>query len=60
MEEIQKKMATYGSEIKDYLQNVEASVDDYKFTVEKQGDGLEIDVQFKANIRPKHKGVIVR
>ena len=47
-------MVTYGSEIQQYLKNVDARVDGYRFSVEKQGDGLEVEVQFKANIHPKH------
>ncbi len=54
IEDIRNQMVTYGSEIQQYLKNVDAHVDGYKFSVEKQGDGLEVEVQFKANIRPKH------
>lgn len=54
IEDIRNQMVTYGSEIQQYLKNVDARVDGYKFSVEKQGDGLEVEVQFKANIHPKH------
>lgn len=54
LEDIRKQITTYGTEIQEYLKKVDARVDGYKFTVEKQGDGLEVEVQFKANVSPKH------
>lgn len=48
---------SYESQIKEYLDNLEATVDTYKFSVEKHGDGLSIDMALRAAIhaKPTHK-----
>ena len=53
MENVRRQLQTYGKEIQEYLSRVEANVEGYKFSVEKHGDGIEVDVEFKALIHPK-------
>ena len=37
----------------EYLEHIQADVENYKFTVEKHGEGIEIEVSFKAFVHPK-------
>jgi hypothetical protein len=53
VDKIRSQLMTYGNEIQEYLNKVDAEVKDYKFSVEKQGNGIAIDVAFKATIRMK-------
>ena len=48
---IQDQLATYGTQIQDYLKGVKAEISDYKFAVEKNENGLDIDVRFKAQVK---------
>jgi hypothetical protein len=57
-EMISHRMMTYGKEIREYLSHVDANVEGYKFSVEKKGTGVEVDVEFKALIHPKPKAEI--
>jgi gas vesicle protein len=50
---IQDQLATYGSQIQEYLKTVKAEISDYKFAVEKSPTGLDIDVRFKAQVTMK-------
>jgi hypothetical protein len=57
-EAVRHQMLKFGKEIHEYLTHVEANVEGYKFSVEKKGDGVEVDVEFKALIHPKPKSEI--
>ncbi len=52
-EEIRGQIAKYGQQINEYLGKVNASVDTYKFSVEKSPNGMSIDVAFRATIKMK-------
>ena len=43
---------SFGNQLHEYLENVHADVENYKFTVEKHGDGIEIEIQLKAYVHP--------
>jgi hypothetical protein len=58
MESVRHQLVTYGNEIEEYLKRVDANVEGYKFSVEKRGEGIEVEVEFKALIHPKVKGEI--
>lgn len=48
---IKSAMANYGNQIQEYLDKINANVQNYKFTVEKSANGgLSIDLEFKATI----------
>lgn len=52
VDNIKNQLATYGSQIQEYLKNMNATVDDYKFSIEKRQDGgLSVDIVFKATIQ---------
>jgi hypothetical protein len=52
IDSIKGQLSTYGTQIQEYLKNVNATVEDYKFSIEKKGDGgLSIDIEFKATIQ---------
>jgi hypothetical protein len=48
---IQDQLATYGTQIQEFLKRVKADVSDYKSAVEKSPNGLDIDVRFKAQVK---------
>ena len=53
MDNVQQQLMTYGNQIQELLGNYSADVQDYRFSIEKKGEGLSIDVAFKASILPK-------
>ncbi len=53
LEDIRHQILSFGTQIHEYLGKVEADVEGYRFTVEKHGDGVEVEVQFKAFIHGK-------
>jgi hypothetical protein len=53
LEDVRHQVLTFGTQIHEYVNKVEANVEDYKFNVQKKGDGLEVEVEFKALIHPK-------
>ncbi|HZW84792.1 MAG TPA: hypothetical protein VFE91_02680 [Nitrososphaerales archaeon] len=57
LEGVRNQLLDYETQIKEYLDNLEAKVDTYKFSVEKQPDGLSIDLALKAtvHVKPAHK-----
>ena len=57
LETVRKEILQFGRRMEDYLNKVEANVESYKFTVEKRADGAELEVEFKALIRPKTKTI---
>lgn len=57
MEEVRKHIMSFGSQLHEYLDTIQAEVENYKFTVEKHGEGVEVEVQFKAYVHPKTSDV---
>lgn len=53
LENARRRMLAFGNEIREYLEHVRADIENYKFTAEKHGEGLEIEVAFKAFVHPK-------
>lgn len=52
LDNVRSQLATYGAQIQEYLKNVNATVENYKFSVEKkESGGLSIDIEFKATIQ---------
>jgi conjugal transfer/entry exclusion protein len=54
LDSIRNQLTTYGSQIQEYLKNVNANVEDYKFSIEKKENGLSVDIEFKASIQGKN------
>jgi hypothetical protein len=50
LEEVKKQLLSYASQIEDYLKNVDAKVDNFKFSVEAGDNSLTIDAAFKSTI----------
>ncbi len=46
-------MLSFGNQVHEYFDHIQADVENYKFTVEKHGDGVEVEVVFKAFVHPK-------
>ena len=57
LEGARKQVLQFGRQVEDYLNNIEADVESYKFSVEKKADGAELEVEFKVLIRPKAKTI---
>jgi conjugal transfer/entry exclusion protein len=53
IDSIKDQLSEYGNQIQQYLKNVNATVEDYKFSIEKKENGLAIDIEFKASIQGK-------
>lgn len=53
LKNVRSQMLTFGNEVHEYLEHVRADVENYKVSVEKHGEGIEIEVQFKAYIHPQ-------
>ena len=53
LENVRERILAYESEIKQYLEHLNANVEYYKFSVEKHGDGVTVEVSVKATIREK-------
>jgi len=53
LDTVRKQLVTYGDEIQEYLGKVDAKVDSWKFTIEKQNEGLTVDIAFRATVHPK-------
>jgi hypothetical protein len=51
LDDVKGRLLAYENQIKDYLDNIEAHVEGYKFSVERQGDALLIDIALKAKIQ---------
>jgi hypothetical protein len=58
LEAARRQMVQFGNEIQEYLTRLEANVEGYKFSVEKRGEGLEVEVEFKALIHAKTRANI--
>ncbi len=51
---IKEQISNYGNEIQKYLESVDASIEDYKFSVAKSSKGgFVIEVALKVSINPK-------
>jgi hypothetical protein len=55
LEEVRSRITTYEHQMRGFLDSLEANVDGYKFSVEKQGDAFIIDVAIKATVRAKNR-----
>jgi hypothetical protein len=53
LEHVRERILAYESEMKDYLEHLNANIEYYKFSVEKHGDGISVEVSMKATVRPK-------
>lgn len=55
IDNVKNQIQSYEHQIREYLSKIDATVDTYKFSVEKHGEGITIDISFKATIQPKAK-----
>ncbi len=53
LENVRGQVLTFSNQIQEYLTNIQAEVENYKFSVEKHGDGVEVEIDFKAFVHPK-------
>ncbi len=53
LEDVKGQLAKYGEQINEYLKGIDASLDSYKFVVQRLPNGITIDVAFKVTIRTK-------
>ena len=53
LDNVRQQILRYENEIKTYLDKLEASVDSYRFSVEKHDSAITVDVSFRATIHPK-------
>lgn len=53
IDNVRTQISSYERQIREYLDKLDATVDAYKFSVEKHGDGLTIDISLRATIQSK-------
>lgn len=53
LEELRNRIKKYGDELREVLVDHDASIDTYKFAVEKEGDAYSIEMAVRARIKPK-------
>jgi Mg2+ and Co2+ transporter CorA len=53
LEDVRKHVLTFGNSLQGYFEHIQADVGNYKFIVEKHGEGVEIEVTFKAFVHSK-------
>ncbi len=53
LDAVRERILSYEHEIKQYLDHLNANLEYYRFSVEKHGDGLTVEVSVKATVRPK-------
>jgi hypothetical protein len=53
LDNVRNQISSYEHQIREYLDKLDATVDAYKFSVEKHGDGLTIDISLRATIQSK-------
>ena len=53
LDDVRKQLLAYENQIKEYLSKVNANMDSYKFSVEKHGEGIVVDIAMRATIQPK-------
>jgi len=51
---VKQHLSNYSNQVQDYLDKVDAKIDGFKFTLEKHGEGLTIDLSFRATLHPKN------
>ena len=55
LEQVRHQFSEYERHIRDYLTQLNATVEAYKFSVEKNGEAFTFDVQIRATVLPKRK-----
>jgi hypothetical protein len=55
LEDARNQIVSFGTQIQEYLNKVDAHVENYKFSVEKMEDGIAIDVAFRATLKGSKK-----
>jgi hypothetical protein len=58
LEELRGRMTAYENELRGYLKSHEATIETYRFAVEKEGDGFVVDLAVKASLHPRNKAGI--
>ncbi|MFI5421475.1 MAG: hypothetical protein ACHQ1H_10960 [Nitrososphaerales archaeon] len=53
LDDAKAQLVSYGNQIQQYLGEIDAKVETYKFSIEKQDEGLSVDIAFRATVCPK-------
>lgn len=53
LDQLRGRIKSYGDDLREILVDHDASIDTYKFSVEKDGDAYAIEVAVRASIQPK-------
>jgi hypothetical protein len=53
MDNAKQQLISYGNQIQEYLGEIDAKIDTYKFSIEKHDEGLTVDIVFRATVQPK-------
>jgi hypothetical protein len=53
IDDVRRYMSTFGTQVREYFDQIHAEVENYKFSVEKHGEGMRIELQFRATLQPR-------
>jgi hypothetical protein len=55
IDQMRRQFSEYEHHIREYLRTLDATVESYKFAVEKDGEAFTFDVAIRATVRPKRR-----
>jgi hypothetical protein len=55
LEGVGDQISTYARQLKGYLENLDAKIDSYRFSIQKEDNGMTIELNLKTTIKPKRK-----
>lgn len=55
LEGVGDQLSTYARQLKGYLENLDAKIDSYKFSIQKEEDGMTIELNLRTTIKPKRR-----
>lgn len=58
LDQLKHQFGEYEGRIRDYLAGLDANVEKYRFSVEKNGEAITFDVEIRATVHPKHEAGI--
>lgn len=57
LEGVGDQLTTYARQLKGYLENLDAKIDSYRFSIQKEDEGMTIELNLRTTIRPKRKAI---
>ena len=55
LESVGNQLSTYERQLRRTLHDLDAKIDSYHFSIQKEGEGITVDLAIKTTIKLKHK-----